>query len=62
MGPGRSAFHQGQELCSPTKALYIGADQHITLIFRLRQRGGPVVQIRAVECEMALIRSLYLFP
>src|SRR5664279_957469 len=42
VGRGRSAFHQGQELRAPTKAVYIGADQIVvTLIFRLRHGGGP---------------------
>src|SRR5271166_5298680 len=44
VGRGRSAFHQGQELRAPTKAVYIGADQIVvTLIFRLRHGGGPYI-------------------
>ena len=41
----RSAFHQGQELCAPTKAEYICADQPVNFIFRLRQSGGPYIPV-----------------
>jgi hypothetical protein len=39
----RSAFHQGPEEYTPIKAVYICADQPVTIIFRLRQSGGPYI-------------------
>src|SRR5512143_3203313 len=43
MGAERSAFHPGQEGFTPTKAVYICADQPATLTFRLRKGGGPYI-------------------
>jgi hypothetical protein len=39
----RSAFHPGQECFTPTKAVYVCADQPVTLPFRLQQDGGPYI-------------------
>src|SRR5438128_39975 len=46
MGRGRSAFLPGSESFTPTKAVYIGADQTVTFIFRLQQGGGPYILVK----------------
>ena len=43
MGRERSAFHPGQEVFPPTKAVYICADQPCPSLFRLQFGGGPYI-------------------
>src|SRR5439155_18920865 len=51
----RSSFHHGQEPCSPTKAVYICADQPVTIIYRLRQGGGPYIPVLVFQLFQPLI-------
>ena len=51
----RSAFHQGPEEHTPIKAVYICADQPVTIIFRLRQGGGPYICFsRGFRCDSSM--------
>jgi len=46
MGNGAQRIPSWPGAWTPTKAEYICADQTVTLIFRLRQSGGPYIPVR----------------
>jgi hypothetical protein len=66
LGRERTVFHHGLEPCAPMKAEYICADKPVTLIFRLRQSGGPYIPVclssASTRMETSITRITFAKP